>query len=71
MEKLLLSLVLCIVAANSLISQDLSPYHHIIKGIVRKNFKSITEHRYDRQNIEKRMVLSWNEIKDRALNFST
>ena len=47
MEKLLLLLVLCIVAATSLIAQDLSPYHYIIKGIVKKNFKSITEHRYD------------------------
>lgn len=47
MEKLLLSLLLLIVAATSVIAQDLSPYHHIIKGIVRKNFKSITEHRYD------------------------
>ena len=45
MEKLLL--VLCIVAATSVIAQDLSPYHYIIKGIVKKNFKSITEHRYD------------------------
>ena len=41
MEKLLL--VLCIVAATSVIAQDLSPYHYIIKGIVKKNFKSITE----------------------------
>ena len=31
MEKLLLSFVLFIVAATSLIAQDLSPYHHIIK----------------------------------------
>lgn len=48
MEKLLL--VLCIVAATSVIAQDLSPYHYIIKGIVKKNFKSITEHRYEMMN---------------------
>jgi hypothetical protein len=30
MEKLLLSLVLFIVAATSVIAQDLSPYHHIM-----------------------------------------
>ena len=47
MEKLVLSVVVFIVAATSVIAQDLSPYHHIIKGFVRKNFKSITEHRYD------------------------
>lgn len=47
MEKLVLSVVVFIVAATSVIAQDLSPYHHIIKRIVRKNFKSITEHRYD------------------------
>jgi len=47
MEKLLLSLVLFIVAATSVNAQDLNPYHHIIKRFVRKNFKSITEHRYD------------------------
>jgi len=34
MEKLLLLLVLFIVAATSVIAQDLSPYHHIIKGIL-------------------------------------
>jgi hypothetical protein len=45
--EILLPLVLFIVAATSVIAQDLNPYHHIIKGIVRKNFKSITEHRYD------------------------
>ena len=47
MEILLISFVLFIVSATSLIAQYLTPYHRIIKGIVRKNFKSITEHRYD------------------------
>ena len=48
MEKLFLLLVLFIVAETSVNAQiDLNPYHHIIKGIVRENFKSITEHRYD------------------------
>ncbi len=47
MELLGVFLVVIVIVVNLVISQDLNPYHYIIKGFVRKNFKFITEHRYD------------------------
>ena len=46
-ETFILLLVLSVLIVNLVIAQDLNPYHYIIKGFVRKNFKCIEEHRYD------------------------
>lgn len=47
MEQLGIFLALIFILVNLLIAQDLNPYHYIIKGFVRKNFKCVQEHRYD------------------------
>jgi ketosteroid isomerase-like protein len=48
MEQLGVFLVLIfVIIINLVIAQDLNPYHYIIKGFVRKNFKCVQEHRYD------------------------
>jgi ketosteroid isomerase-like protein len=47
MEKIVLFSLLILIVVSLLISQDLNPYHYIIKGFVRKNFKCIQEHQYE------------------------
>ena len=47
MNEMLLVLMLIIILANIIIAQDLNPYHYIIKGVVKQNFKMVQEHRYD------------------------
>jgi ketosteroid isomerase-like protein len=48
MEQLGVFLVLIfVIVINLVIAQDLNPYHYIINGFVRKNFKCVQEHRYD------------------------
>jgi ketosteroid isomerase-like protein len=36
-----------VIIINLVITRDLNPYHYIIKGFVRKNFKCIQEHQYN------------------------
>jgi ketosteroid isomerase-like protein len=47
MEQLGIFLALIFILVNLLIANYLNPYHYIIKGFVRKNFKCVQEHRYD------------------------
>jgi ketosteroid isomerase-like protein len=47
MGQLGIFLALIFILVNLLITNHLNPYHYIIKGFVRKNFKCVQEHRYD------------------------
>ena len=43
----LLTLLLLVIAGTTVKAQDLSPYHYIVKGKVRKSFDLVNQHRYD------------------------
>ena len=45
MEKLILLCIVLLIVF--IIHLDINPYHYIIKGFVKNNFKAISEHRYD------------------------
>lgn len=41
------AMVLFTITATSVKAQDLSPYHAVVKGKIRKSFEMVNEHRYD------------------------
>jgi ketosteroid isomerase-like protein len=45
--KDLLLLAFVIIGMSSVNAQDLSPYHYVVKKLVRRSFNLVNEHRYD------------------------
>jgi len=47
MKKLLVVVAFVVIGISSVKAQDLSPYHFVVKKLVRKSFNLVNEHRYD------------------------